>query len=637
MLVSLFDFAIKTILRDFKTYLYYFLNCIFSVLIFFLFSVLSFHPTLKIIDAQSALGFILISSEFISILFSMIFIAYSVNNFLKSRSRHFGLISIIGCSKKQLNTIIFFENATIGFMAIISGISLGIILSKLFLLIAAKLIRNIELGFYFPIKAILLTAIVLGLIFTLVSYITPKFLRKQKILALIKKDAQSEDNSKVMNYMLTLFLILISISFFQNKIIVKYSFMVFPYIIINILLFIITTYILLCMFIDILIKINVYTGKYYRKTNMIAISNIQNTKVSTLQTLTLCTILYCITLLSIIFMSSSAVNVELQTKKITPQTFLYMPWTQDAPVDRDLKIIETELKNFPGYKKLESKIYVTENNTRQAIMSTSEYNQIATFLNYDKITLASNEAYVVSGNVKQELTKIPEYTKTVIYPYTGELKINGHSQKLIALSGMFNSITILSDDTFKKLYTKSYPVLIESNLYSYNLDNWTIYNNVGKEITSKLKNTIDSRKAAFISAPYYYETDRLTKNLIFYVGSIMCFSFILAIASFIYSKLYSNIEKDCEKYKNIIKLGLSKKELFKILSSNLKLIIFTPFVLSIVYMWIGILFVEKYIIISNIPIAAKYTVIYTFIQIVLYIIIKKSYQKNIEKGVYINQ
>lgn len=637
MLVSLFDFAIKTILRDFKTYLYYFLNCIFSVLIFFLFSVLSFHPTLKIIDAQSALGFILISSEFISILFSMIFIAYSVNNFLKSRSRHFGLISIIGCSKKQLNTIIFFENATIGFMAIISGISLGIILSKLFLLIAAKLIRNIELGFYFPIKAILLTAIVLGLIFTLVSYITPKFLRKQKILALIKKDAQSEDNSKVMNYMLTLFLILISISFFQNKIILKYSFMVFPYIIINILLFIITTYILLCMFIDILIKINVYTGKYYRKTNMIAISNIQNTKVSTLQTLTLCTILYCITLLSIIFMSSSAVNVELQTKKITPQTFLYMPWTQDAPVDRDLKIIETELKNFPGYKKLESKIYVTENNTRQAIMSTSEYNQIATFLNYDKITLASNGAYVVSGNVKQELTKIPEYTKTVIYPYTGELKINGHSQKLIALSGVFNSITILSDDTFKKLYTKSYPVLIESNLYSYNLDNWTIYNNVGKEITSKLKNTIDSRKAAFISAPHYYETDRLTKNLIFYVGSIMCFSFILAIASFIYSKLYSNIEKDCEKYKNIIKLGLSKKELFKILSSNLKLIIFTPFVLSIVYMWIGILFVEKYIIISNIPIAAKYTVIYTFIQIVLYIIIKKSYQKNIEKGVYINQ
>lgn len=637
MLVSLFDFAIKTILRDFKTYLYYFLNCIFSVLIFFLFSVLSFHPTLKIIDAQSTLGFILISSEFISILFSMIFIAYSVNNFLKSRSRHFGLISIIGCSKKQLNTIIFFENATIGFMAILSGISLGIILSKLFLLIAAKLIRNIELGFYFPIKAILLTTIVLGLIFTLISYITPKFLRKQKILALIKKDAQPEDNSKVMNYMFTLFLILISIAFFQNKIIVKYSFMVFPYIIINILLFIVTNYIILCKFIDIFIKINVYTGKYYRKTNMIAISNIQNTKVSTLQTLTLCTILYCITLLSIIFMSSSAVNVELQTKKITPQTFLYMPWTQDAPVNNDLKIIETELKNFPGYKKLESKVYITENNKRQAIMPTSEYNQIATFLNYDKISLASNEAYVVSGNVKQELTKIPEYTKTAIYPYTGELKINGHSQKLIALSGVFNSITILSDDTFKKLYTKSYPVLIESNFYSYNLDNWTIYNNVGKEITSKLKNTIDSRKAAFISAPHYYENDRLTKNLIFYVGSIMCFSFILAMSSFIYSKLYSNIEKDCEKYKNIIKLGLSKKELFKILSSNLKLIIFTPFVLSIVYMWIGVLFVEKYIIISNIPITAKYTIIYTFIQVVLYIIIKKSYQKNIEKGVYINQ
>ena len=137
--MSLFDFAKANILRDFRNYFYYFLNCSFSVLIFFLFCVLSFHPALSIVGQNSTIKLVLYLAQGVSFLFSLAFLSYSVGVFLKGRSRQFGLLRIIGASKKQLNRLIFFENMIIGLMALITGIIGGFILTKLFLMIVIKI------------------------------------------------------------------------------------------------------------------------------------------------------------------------------------------------------------------------------------------------------------------------------------------------------------------------------------------------------------------------------------------------------------------------------------------------------------------------------------------------------------------
>lgn len=630
MHVNLFDFAKKNILRDFKTYTYYFLNCIFSVFIFFLFSVLSFHPNLKVIDSNSTLGLILVLSQFISILFSMIFISYSVTNFLKNRNKQFGLITIIGASKKQLNKIIFWENLIIGFMAIVSGILLGLIFSKLFLTVAAKLIQGIELNFYLPIKAILLTAIVLGIVFILIALITPHFIRKQKIINLLKQEDKSE-NLRNLKYIIPLFIICLIVAILFHKYADNSNLLSVLVLFLDLIILISGSYLILSIILNLYIFINKKTGRYYQNTNMLAISNIKNSIRSTLQTMTLSTVLYAISLLCIIFMVASAGNVEEQTRKIVPQTFLYMPWTSNAPVANDTAIIEAKINKLAGYRKLESTLYYPEGNNRDALMTESEYNKIAQFLNYEKISLNDNQVYLVSGNNKTALQDIPSPIESIL-DKSAQLNLKGSSNRIIALSGLFNSITVMPDSVVKSIITK----VQKQNIFSYNIDNWTNYNNISEDIKISIDDTLQNRSATFISATHYYETDRLTKNLILYVGSIMCFSFLLAIASFIYSKLYSNIEKDCEKYKNLVKLGLSKKELFKILTFLVKTILFLPFGLAIIYMWVGVLFVEKYIIVSNIPIAIKYTIIYAVLQTIIYIAIKKSYQKNIEKGVYQN-
>lgn len=179
--MTLFEFAWKNISRDRRNYMYYFANCVFSVFVFFLFSVLSFHPALEVIDTNSAMGLTLAVGEAVSVAFSICFISYSMRCFLKNRSRQLGLITLLGASEKQLNRLVFMENMLVGILSIVTGILLGMVFSRFFLDIANRMIGVSEFVFYFPAQAMLLTAAVMGFVFFGIAYFTPKCIRKKEL------------------------------------------------------------------------------------------------------------------------------------------------------------------------------------------------------------------------------------------------------------------------------------------------------------------------------------------------------------------------------------------------------------------------------------------------------------------------
>ncbi|HEM5650576.1 TPA: ABC transporter permease [Streptococcus suis] len=205
--MTLFDFARNNISRDRRNYIYYFVNCVFSVFVFFLFTVLSFHPAMSIIDRDSTMGLILIVGELISIGFSVCFISYSVGCFLKARSRQFGLITILGASKKQVNKLVFLENMIVGFASIVTGILLGFVFSKFFLDIANKVIGVSDFTFYFPVQAIITTVIVLGIVFLAIAFFTPRLIRKKEVVRLLKTEVTGEKPQKLLP-LLIVFLVL---------------------------------------------------------------------------------------------------------------------------------------------------------------------------------------------------------------------------------------------------------------------------------------------------------------------------------------------------------------------------------------------------------------------------------------------
>ena len=310
----------------------------FSVFVFFLFSVLSFHPALKIIDTHSAMGITLAVGEVISVIFSICFISYSIGSFLKNRSKQLGLITILGASKKQLNKLIFMENIIVGFMAIINGIILGIIFSKFFLDIANKLIGVSEFTFYFPVKAILLIAVIMGLVFYIIAYFTPKFIRKKEIIKLLKAEVKDDKPQKLIPILLV-FLILapISIYIFISKSdwvrSIQENF-IFPFVLLSVI--VLGTYLLFSYGLRLLIC---YQKRSMKNTRLLSIGNQRSKLRTNAQSMTISTVLYTISFFAFIILFSMSTNVKSETEKIFPYALTYNAWTENADIKHDLNII----------------------------------------------------------------------------------------------------------------------------------------------------------------------------------------------------------------------------------------------------------------------------------------------------------
>ena len=137
-----------------------------------------------------------------------------------------------------------------------------------------------------------------------------------------------------------------------------------------------------------------------------------------------------------------------------------------------------------------------------------------------------------------------------------------------------------------------------------------------------------------VSAYRYYRSSQIQNNLTLYIGGMLSFVFLLAVASFIYSRLYSELDAECRKFKGIVKIGLSRKELSMVLSRFIFLILCVPFGLALAYLWIGVFITEQFALVSTIPVALGFTAILIVLQIVLYLWIKTSYRKTVFKQVF---
>lgn len=57
--MTFWHFAVNNVLRNFSLYAAYFISCVFSVFVFFVYTVFSFHPALTppAMDSKVSLGF----------------------------------------------------------------------------------------------------------------------------------------------------------------------------------------------------------------------------------------------------------------------------------------------------------------------------------------------------------------------------------------------------------------------------------------------------------------------------------------------------------------------------------------------------------------------------------------------------
>ena len=91
----------------------------FSVFVFFIYSMLMFHPQIEsgFLGEVSILG--MIFAEVILVLFSWFFIFYSMKAFLQARTKEFAILLHLGMEHRQLGKLVFLETMIIGILNVL--------------------------------------------------------------------------------------------------------------------------------------------------------------------------------------------------------------------------------------------------------------------------------------------------------------------------------------------------------------------------------------------------------------------------------------------------------------------------------------------------------------------------------------
>src|SRR5699024_3273225 len=187
------QFAFLNVFRNKRLYIAYFLSSLFTVMVFFTFANFAFHPTLTAADMNANATKGMLAAGGIIYVFSFFFILYSMSSFLHSRKKEFGLLIMQGMSNLQIRWMVFLENMIIGFLATVFGMVLGLVFSKIILMIAENvLVLEGALQFYFPTMALLITFLSFTLLFLVISVFVTFVLRTNKLVSLIKGEEKGK-------------------------------------------------------------------------------------------------------------------------------------------------------------------------------------------------------------------------------------------------------------------------------------------------------------------------------------------------------------------------------------------------------------------------------------------------------------
>lgn len=116
---------------------------------------------------------------------------------------------------------------------------------------------------------------------------------------------------------------------------------------------------------------------------------------------------------------------------------------------------------------------------------------------------------------------------------------------------------------------------------------------------------------------------------VLFVGLFIGIVFFVSAGSFLYFRLYSDMNTDVEKFKMIYKLGLTKKELKKMIYQQVGILFFTPIVVSFIHGAVALK--AMYAVLDQPMQLAGWEVLGVFllIQVVYYLIARTFYFKKV--------
>lgn len=189
--------ALDGMRKNKRLYVPYILMGSIMVMMFYIVSALSESPALLEMRGGSIIQTVLPLGAGVIGIFSLLFLFYTNSFILRQRNREFGLYNVLGMDKRHISRIILWESLAVAVISLVSGLLLGILLSKLAEVAVLDLL-HVEVSYKLNIGtlALLKTAAVYGGIYLLLLLHALHKVRTSKPLELLHSSRVGEKPAK---------------------------------------------------------------------------------------------------------------------------------------------------------------------------------------------------------------------------------------------------------------------------------------------------------------------------------------------------------------------------------------------------------------------------------------------------------
>lgn len=535
----------------------YFLSTLFSVMVFFTFTVFAFHPALANgLNKNAQIG--MLASAIIIYGFSFFFVLYSMDVFVQSRKKEFGLLMIQGMSPKQLKKMIFIENIVIGFFATIIGSLVGIGFSQFILWVSNQLI-HVNLGFYFPTQALVITLTSFVLLFLAISFFIQFRLPKLNLQELLKAGDLGKGAIKS-SYTKTILAVLLIGGGYALALLVEGKMV--PLVMIPVIFVVVlgTRFLFNQLSVSIIERLKKNQSIFWKKTNMVVFSDLSFRMKDNARSFFLVSIISTVAFAAIGTLYGFQ-NMILDGMNQMPYEFQVSGTEADtAQVKQDF----TQLLADKGIQVDTGELTTYTNADQVSIIKESDYNQVAEMLKKPTIQAQGTAVQL-----------FPETASGVDIAKVKEVRLADNQQVAVdreektQVVSVFGPIVVVPDDTALGNVESIVTTVWEPKNVSYK---------------TLVELGAFQEKNMLLSAKTYMKQSIIDSFApILFIGIFIGIVFFVSAGSFLYFRLYSDMDVDVEKFKMIYKMGLSKKELKKMIYQQVGILFFTPIIVSVIH------------------------------------------------------
>lgn len=626
-------FATNNVIRNSKSYLGYFFSILISSSLLFSYNMFMNHPELDMTVFPEHLQRTLKVTNIIAYVFLLLFVFYSSSVFLKSRYKEFGTLYILGSSKNQIQKMIFTENLIINTVASVGGVTVGLIFSKVFLIIVSRLINLEPLKFYIPTNAIVNTVIYFILLSVLISLFSSLVIKENQVLKLLKESKKPKSEPKTSPILTIICIVLLIVGYYLSITVTKLNIVnrVLP---VTAMIIVATYLIFYQLSVYGINKLKNNTKIYKKGISMLWISNLgykikDNTRMFFLITIT-SAVAFCAIGTGYSFWKDIKRQVELSF----PHSIYYSTHDQYDTKGESrhknknkerVEFIEIELqKEGIKYKKetgeMKRLFPGKKNSWDVTIIKESDYVNIANSIGVKAISFKNNESIALTLEAVQKLSST--------------VTINNNKLKVIkqveipVMPAYYSKMYVVKDEFYNSIKT------------DYTMDKFTTFNveeynktlDLVYEFNKKYENESRVEAYIFFSRAEMLNSGKIIYSTVLFLSIFIGLIFFVTSSSFLYNKFYMDCQEDKKKYIKLNKIGLTYNEIKKISTIEIGVLFLFPYVVAVIHSIFALIALKKSF---DMEVATSAFIVmggFLIVQVIYFIIIRSNYLREIKSN-----